>query len=154
MTYDWEGNAEGTGQTPKLPNGVHDLEITRVIFTDRDGTALSSRGGDPKIGIIFADDQGREGSDWVTLSDKAGFVLARILSKAGVDMAKMNADGVVPADFAEREFAEPNLIGRRLRAEVTWGKDGKGKDVCEIVPIGPAGEDMPAATAIEVDIPI
>jgi hypothetical protein len=149
MAYDWEKAADQQGgdYAERIPPGTHDVEIRRVLFGSKKGGAFRSRDGNPQIMLIFADRQGREASQMVTLSDKAGWVLARLLSAAGADMKRMKADGVLPRDFANQEFARANLVGRRLRAEVKYRRGGNGKEYADVTPIRarPAARSVPTA---------
>jgi len=132
--YDWDkaANGEGSGQAAKLEKGEHNVEITRVLFGKKDGTEFRSKAGDPQIMVIFADNGGREAGLMVTLSIKAGFRLAQILSAAGANVQRMTAAKITPMHFAEAEFATKNLIGRQLRIAVDWPA---GSQYPDIVPI-------------------
>jgi hypothetical protein len=124
MSFDW--TQDDSAAAPRLPLGQDtEVEITRIVFGNRDGPFRASA-GDPRIMVILADDQGREVSTMVTLSEKAGWVLRSILSAASADRAKMQADGVSLADFADEEFAKANLIGRRLAIRVKHYLDDSG----------------------------
>jgi hypothetical protein len=152
MAYDWEKAAtQGASgdYAERIPAGVHDVEIRRVLFGSKKGGAFRSQGGDPQIMLIFADRQGRETPQMVTLSEKAGWVLARLLSAAGADMQRMKADGVLPRDFANQEFARANLVGRRVRAEVKYKQAADGKEYADLVPI----RTRPAAPAPDAQTP-
>lgn len=144
--YDWKHSAqqEAGEYAEKLPDGRHPVEITRIVFGKKDGL-FKSKSGDPQIMLIFADELGREASQIVTLSHKAGFVLAKILEAAGADLERMTADNVTPKSFAEPEFANANLVGRQLEIEVVWSSKN-GKDFADITPLGPITE-TPAAAA-------
>jgi hypothetical protein len=137
MAFDWEkaSTQEGSDYAERIPSGVHDVQIKRLLFGSKKGGAFKSRDGDPQIMLIFSDLEGREASQMVTLLDKAGWVLARLLSAAGADMARMKADGVLPRDFANQEFARANLVGRRVRAEVKYKRGGDGKEYADVTPI-------------------
>ena len=149
MAYDWEkaANKEGGEYAERMPEGVHDVEVKRLLFGSKKGGAFRSRDGDPQIMVIFADREGREAAQMVTLSEKAGWVLARLLSAAGADMARMKGDGVLPKDFAHEDFARANLVGRRLRVEVEYKRGGDGKEYPDVTPVRtrPAAAPPPAA---------
>ncbi|MBN2582539.1 MAG: hypothetical protein JXL80_05680 [Planctomycetes bacterium] len=123
--YNWQENAdrEGSERAEKIPTGQHDLEIVRVVFGNRQGL-FRTRDGDPQIMLVFADPQGREASQMYTLSDKAGWTLAKLMSAAGANLQRMTAEGVKPQNFAEEQFAMKNLVGRRIRADVAWDQKG------------------------------
>ena len=148
MAYDWENNAdkEGGSQAERLPDGIHDVKITRVVFGKKDGPAFASRSGDPQIMIIYTDAEGREAGSMVTLSPKAGWVLAKILRAAGANLSKMTSNGVKPADFAAEEFATVNLVGRELRVNVEWTMVPNGKDYVDVMPVT-TGANQQAAPA-------
>ena len=150
MATKWQEQAdsEGAGQTEKIPNGVHDLTIVKVVFGKKDGKAFKSKSEDPQIMLVFNDPQDREAAQMVTLSRKAEFILAKFLGAAGANLAKMELDGVDVKDFAVPAFANANLIGRKLRAEVKW-VDGYS----EITPIrrDPTAEPAPPLDADDLD---
>lgn len=137
MGFNWKdkANEEGGQYADPLPDGVHDVEIIRVVFSKKDGEAFRSKSGDPQIMLIFADAEGREASQMVTLSFRAAWVLAKILDAAGADLDAMEGDGVEPKDFAGEAFANANLVGRQLRIEVTWSKNASGREFADVAPI-------------------
>lgn len=137
MGFDWEHEAtkEGGDYAEPLPAGVHDVEVTRVLFGSKGGGPFKSRAGDAQIMLIFADREGRECAQMVTLSEKAGWVLARLLSAAGANLARMKEDGVEPKDFADERLANANLVGRRLRIEVKYSAGADGKEYADVTPV-------------------
>lgn len=150
MGFDWEQEAakEGGDYAEPLSAGVHDVEITRVLFGSKGGGPFRSRAGDAQIMLIFADREGRECAQMVTLSEKAAWVLARLLSAAGANLARMKADGVEPKAFADDRFAVANLVGRRLRIDVKYSAAADGKQYADVTPVrqppetsGPEGID-------------
>ena len=151
MAFDWEkaSTQQGGDYAERIPSGVHDVEIKRLLFGSKKGGAFRSRDGDPQIMLIFADREGREASQMVTLSDKAGWVLARLLSAAGADMARMKADGVLPRDFANQEFARANLVGRRLRVDLKYKRGGDGKEYADVTPVRTRPAAPPAQAPTE-----
>jgi hypothetical protein len=152
MAYDWEKAAaqEGGEYAERIPAGVHDVEIRRVLFGSKGGGLFRSRAGDAQIMLIFADREGRECTQMVTLSEKAGWVLARLLSAAGADMARMKADGILPRDFANPEFARANLVGRRLRIDLAYTPGGDGKEYADVTPVR-ARPSAPLGPADDLD---
>lgn len=114
MSFSWteKSEQEGPVYAEKLPDGQHRVTITRLIFGTRDGQPFQSKSGDSQIMLIFADDQAREVSQMITLNDRAGWVLARILGRCDppANLARMEADGVLPAHFADQNFAENNFL--------------------------------------------
>jgi hypothetical protein len=155
MAFDWEkaSTQAASDYAERIPPGTHDVEIRRVLFGSKKGGAFRSRDGDPQIMLIFIDRQGREASQMVTLSEKAGWVLARLLSAAGADMKRMKADGVLPRDFANQEFARANLVGRRLRVDLKYKRGGDGKEYADVTPVRTRPAAAPAQpTATEDDL--
>jgi hypothetical protein len=130
MGFDW--TKEDAVEAPRLPIGQDiEVEITRIVLANKDGPFMS-QSGDPKILVVMADDEGREASAMLTLSEKAGWVLRSILSAAGVDMARLKADKVEPSRFADEEFGKANLIGRRLKIRVKQYVDEAKGNMAEI----------------------
>ena len=153
MAYDWEKAAtqESGDYAERIPAGVHDVRIIRVLFGSKGGGLFKSRAGDPQIMLIFADGEGREASQMVTLSEKAGWVLARLLSAAGADMKRMKADGVLPRDFTNQEFARANLVGRRLKADVKYKPGRDGKEYADVTPIRRRPDEAAPAGDLDPD---
>jgi len=151
MAFDWEkaSTQAASDYAERIPAGVHDVEIRRVLFGSKKGGAFKSRDGDQQIMLIFADGEGREAAQMVTLSDKAGWVLARLLSAAGADMKRMKADGVLPRDFANQEFARANLVGRRLRVDLKYKAGNDGKEYADVTPV----RTRPAAAPAQPPVP-
>lgn len=126
MTYDWEGKAnQESTETDKLPAGQHQVQIVRLLRGRRNGGEFVSKAGDPQLMVIFADEAGREAGTLVTLSEAAGWVLAKILSAAGANLKRMSEAGVTPAKFADLAWAEPQLVGRKLTIQVEWPEGSK-----------------------------
>jgi hypothetical protein len=151
MAFDWEkaSTQAASDYADRIPAGVHDVVIKRLLFGSKKGGAFRSRDGDPQIMLIFADGEGREASQMVTLSEKAGWVLARLLSAAGADMKRMKADGVLPRDFANQEFARANLVGRRLRVDLKYKAGNDGKEYADVTPVRTRPAAPPAQTPPE-----
>ncbi len=131
MSYDWEKAATSKGSSaPKIPPGAGiSLEITRVVFGYGNGEKFASNAGDPQIMIIFADSVKREAAVMVTLSEKAGFKLAQILMAAGANIKKMSEKGIAPDKFADETFANANLVGRKLKGDISYDDTGKHADI-------------------------
>jgi hypothetical protein len=153
MAFDWEkaSTQAASDYAERIPAGTHDVEIRRVLFGSKKGGAFKSRDGDQQIMLIFADGEGREASQMVTLSDKAGWVLARLLSAAGADMKRMKADGVLPRDFANQEFARANLVGRRLRVDLKYKAGNDGKEYADVTPVRTRPAAVPAQPPVPED---
>ncbi len=148
MAYDWQAEAdrEGPAKAEQMPAGTHDVELVRVVFGGK-GRRFQSNKGDPQIMCIFADAENREAAQMYTCSEKAGWMLAKLLSAAGANVQRMTASGVKPEDFADQDFAEKNLVGRKLRVQVSW--DSKG--YASVTPV--RKEAVADATANDDDIP-
>ncbi|MBE3109205.1 MAG: hypothetical protein IMZ46_01630 [Acidobacteria bacterium] len=130
MKYPWRQKAtEESSQSEKLPAGVYDVTIERVVHGKKDGTPFKSKHDDPQIMVIFADDQDREAAMMVTLSAKAGWVLAKILGAANCDLAHFEDTNIGVLDFADPEFAKTNLVGLTLRIKVSFGRDAEYPDI-------------------------
>ena len=123
--YDWEGaaNSEGPVQAPKVPAGQTELTVCKIVFGKGTAPFVTSK-GDPYILVVFNDAQGRECAANFTLSDAAGWVLAKMLSASGANMQRMKAAGVTPQNFADEAFATKQLMGRKFLAQVDY--DAKG----------------------------
>lgn len=122
----WRDKADSQGQdnAPKLISGNDQkLKIVKVVYGKGDNLFESNK-GDKQIMVVFADNEGREGPEMFTLSDAAAWKLAKMLDAAGLDLDKMDQVGVTPAKFAEPKFADMNLIGRDLRANVIVDRSG------------------------------
>ena len=124
MGFDWEAEAEGNGASAKIPVGVCEVEGVRVITGSAKGD-FKSKAGDPQIMLIVQDEEGGEASVMFTLSDKASWVLARWLSRCGVDLKDMAAQGIEPKHFANQGIAEKFLVGVRTWARIEPDRDPK-----------------------------
>lgn len=144
--YDWgkASDGNGKGDAEQIPAGEHKLKIIKVVFGKKTDGVLEpflSKSDDPQIMLIFADDQAREASQMVTLSEKAAWVLAGICKAAGMDVQKMTDRGITPDRFADETFATAQLVGRVLTAKVTYNDKG----YAEIKPLRPRqGATVPA----------
>ncbi len=141
--FSWQNEAakEGPQNAPKLNPGPQRLKIVKLVFGKKGQngagpTPFKSDKGDPQVMCIFGDAQGREGAEMLTLSDAAGWKLAKILAAAGANVQKMDEAGITPQRFADERFANANLVGRELQADVAYEK-GKGNDTKEYVRITP-----------------
>lgn len=146
-TFDWTRSAEESFG-PKLPAGLHRVRIVRVQHTNREGVPLISKNNDPQMRVVYQDQEAREVSEIFTLSEKAGWTLARLMSAAGANLAAMTARGVTPAHFADPTFANKQLIGRELQVQVTYEiSKSDGKEYSVVTPIRPQGGTGQAAAA-------
>lgn len=138
MTYAWQAEAERevTQRAPRIPKGQHHVRIERIVFGDRNGT-FQSQAGDPQILLIFQDREAREVSQMTTLSEKAGFVLARLLAACDppANLARMEQDGVEPSHFASEDFANKMLVNRQLTIDVDYEQGRDGKEYPRVTPV-------------------
>jgi len=145
--FNWENTQEqgSSNEAEKLPVGRHAVTITKVIHGGKNGPFVS-KAGDPKILIIMEDSTGKEAATMVCLSDNAAWVLARLLKVVHpkVDLAAMTKDGVKPAQFADPEFANVNLTGRRLTIDL----EDAGNGYMDCVPV-----EAPDAKTEAKDVP-
>lgn len=144
MGYAWKANAEreGGSTAAKIPPGHHRVRISKVLHGDRQGQ-FQSKAGDPQMMVIFQDSEAREASMFITLSDRAGWVLAKLLDAFDppANLARMEEDGIEPVHFADPNFADANLNGRELWVVVDEETDDQGKKRLRATPT----KDKPAA---------
>jgi hypothetical protein len=150
MPYAWqtESEREVTPQAPRIPKGQYPVRIQRIVFGNRHGP-FQSQSGDPQIMLVFQDRQAREASLMVTLSEKAAFVLARLLGACDppANLARMEQDGIEPAHFAREDFARKMLVDRQLTIEVDHELGRDGKEYPRVTPVhgrAPASPPAPA----------
>ena len=128
MSYDWtkkdDEETDRPARAEKIPAGQPDVTITKVIYPGTGKFTGKTRNGDYQIMPIIADEQGRELPLVLTLSEKAAWVLKRILEAAGADLARMNELGIEPIRFVEPAFGDANLIGRKFKVQVDYDEKG------------------------------
>ena len=154
MPYDWTeaSTAEGAEHSERMPTGIHTVTITRIIHGGKNGT-FESKNGDPQILVVFSDDQAREATQMITPSQKAGWVLAKLMTNFDppMNLTKMTEAGVTPDSFASPDFAETQLVGRKLAIKVEWEASAKGdKEYSNITPMN-TGDMEAAMSASQVD---
>lgn len=153
MTWKEDAEKDGPSNAERIPDGPHEVTVTKIIFGKKDGPAFTSKAGDPQIMLILSDKQGREVSDFHTLSLKARWTLAKLLSASGANIELMDEHGVDIKQFAESDFAEKQLMGRRFTAQVEW-KENNGKKFADITPLkDPVGAEEPVAAMSNEDTP-
>lgn len=110
---------------PKSTEGWHRYKVTKVM-RGTEHKDFQSKSGDPQILVIFQDEDSAEASAMFTLSDKASWVLARFLARAGVDLERLDEEAAL-ADFAHEATAQRWLEGLKVWAncEHQRGNDGK-----------------------------
>jgi hypothetical protein len=119
---DWQQEAENEGSSNNLPEGWHRVVCKKVIRSKQDGTELATKAG-PMMIVVFEGEGGRQATCSYWLTAKAAWKLARDMSILGVDLARLNADGVETDSFLDGQFGQNLLEGRHA-----WGKvehDGK-----------------------------
>jgi hypothetical protein len=143
--YEWQRKSEEAAQAARLPLGEHRVRVAKLVFGNDNGP-FTSKGGDPQVMVVFADREDREASMYLTLSEKAGWVLAKLLGcfDPPANLAQMEQDGVVPLHFADQEFAEENLLNRELWVQVTTEKGQDGKDYPRVNPFKKTTGPTPA----------
>ena len=121
MSFTWSSVSEGekAAQAEKIPEGEHQVTISKVIHGGKNGPFINKH-GDPMILLIFTDDQAREASQMYSLSEKTAWLMANLLTSFSppADLGAMDKAGVTPTSFADPDFASANLIDRKLKAEI------------------------------------
>lgn len=156
MSYDWTNNANGPTDADKIPAGQNiPVLIDRVIYGKKSGK-FQSRKGDPQIMVIFTDGENNEAGQMYTLSDKAGWTLARLLHRFGVNLDELKAEGIEPKHFAQQAIADRKLIGLRGKINLTWVDGENGSKYAEIEPVEgaalPPAKPKPVAAKVGDDI--
>lgn len=137
MAFSWQESSEGSARAAKIPAGQSiPLRISKIVYADRNGVAFESQNHDPQILMIVSDADGREASEMLTLSEKAGWKLAQILRAAGANMAKMDEKGIHVSDFAS-DLYEKQLLEREFLGDVDWEEGKDKKTYAKITPIMP-----------------
>ena len=126
MGYDWNKSASGEDSGPRMEPGYYHAKIIKVLRGKKDGTLFMSRNNDPQLMVIWENDCGEECVGMYTLSEKAGFVLAKTCNHVGMNLDKMTEAGVTPLSFEDEDFSRKQLVGRRCWIQVsTYGENGK-----------------------------
>lgn len=152
MPYDWEKEARSTGGAARIQPGQHHVRIVRVATTDRQGVPYASRDGDPQIRLTFQDAEAHETYLMVTLSERAGWVLAKVFAACDppCNLSRMTTDGLEPGHFADQNFATELLVDRELTIDVEYETGKDGKEYPRVSPVVIRGvdstKDAPAAT--------
>lgn len=143
MSYQWTKYNEGNESAEKVTTGFHNLRITKVLHGKKSGDQFESANGDPQIMVVFSDPMERECVQMYTLSKRAGWALALMMDCAGVDMAKLEEQGIDVSHFEEPAFAKSKLIGLDLIGYVSWEPGSDGKEYSRVEP--KRIEEVPAA---------
>jgi hypothetical protein len=111
---------------PKSAEGWHRYEAVKVM-RGTESRNFQSKAGDPQLLVILKDEEGSEASTMFTLSDKASWVLARFLARAGVDLGEMDGSNVGLGDLEDETVAGRWIVGLKVWANCAHesGQDGK-----------------------------
>lgn len=156
MGYDWVKNSENA-RAPKLERREHDVQISRIVFENHNGP-FRSESGDPQIMLIFADHRGHEAAQMYTLSEKAVFKLAILMSCCDppINMQRLRDEDAKPEWFANKDFATNQLVGRKVKIAVRAAKNNPEQDDIDPLRVrGDASATMPpgAGTAKTASAP-
>jgi len=140
---------EGPQRAPAIPAGQHRLEILKIVYGKGAGEnyqQFQTKAGDPQIMVVFRDKLEREAAEMFTLSDAAAFKIAKLLEAIGADLESMESDGITVEAFAEPQFANAQLVGRVLQAQVAY-EEANGKHYAKITPAPAAKRTEPEKPA-------
>lgn len=123
----WKDMENGPGQSDRCRSGVQKLTVVNVLHGKKDGTEFVSSKGDPQMLLVFENEHEEECTCMFTLSEKAAWTVYKFISRAGLDIDQMEADGVTIETFHDLDFCRKQLIGRSVWADVEFrtGKNGK-----------------------------
>ena len=129
---------------PQMAPGRKRVQVTQCMRKRKNGDEFRSASG-PYLMVVFADDDGYEGTALYTLTEKAQWKLARDLSRLGVDLEALDKQGVSLSDFEDEDTASKIMVGKSADANVTDG--GKYVDI-ELLATrrDEAGADRPSET--------
>jgi len=109
----------------QLPEGIHLVKIARVVTERGDGSRISTSKGDPCLMVVYEDQDGREGVELHTLSEKGDWTLRRLLKRFDVDTKALTKRGIKPADWLDPVFANGTLVGKTGYIRVAKGSNGR-----------------------------
>ena len=151
MGFSWTAAEDGGGTVDKIPAGHHRLTVSKVVTGSKTGGTFESRKGDPQIMLIFEDVEGREASQMYTLSSKAAWTLAILLSRIGeTKLSELDKQGIVPANFANKDFAESYLLNKSIWANVYYETGTDDKEYSRIEPLKEEEVDKKVLDAVAV----
>jgi len=110
----WKDKAE---QADKMTLGYHRVSPVKCVREKRDGTEFKTAKG-PFLMVVFEDETGAEATVNYFLTEKASWKIAKDLSRLGVDLDKMDADGTKIEQFADVKFAQHYFSPERI----AWAK--------------------------------
>ena len=141
MSYDWSAPAQSPN-APKMKAGAHEAVISRVVSTKQDGSEFFTKAGEPQIMLVFTNAQGEEATLFCILSDdpNKSWALRAVLHAIGAKVELLTQHGVKPEHFRNKEWAEKQLKGRRLRVDVGYRKNPNSPEnpYMDIIPMRPA----------------
>lgn len=116
--FNWlEASQGGAATSAPIEEGFHFLRAVKVVRTKKDGEPFTTRDGAPQVMVVMENQSGREHVEYFTCNDAAGWKLAQFLRCAGANLDAMQKDGITPERFADKVFAEKQLIDREC-----WGQ--------------------------------
>lgn len=122
MDWNEDANREVPNRAERLPDGVHTVKIDRILHGSKNGGPFVTRDNEPQVLLILVDEQGREATTFVLLSEheqrRVRFVHLCARCRPAMDLSQMTLNEVRPKDFADPDFADTNLLGRELRVDV------------------------------------
>ena len=141
MSYDWSAPAQSPN-APKMKAGAHEAVISRVVSTKQDGSEFFTKAGEPQIMLVFTNAQGEEATLFCILSDdpNKSWALRAVLHAIGAKVELLTQHGVKPEHFRNKEWAEKQLKGRRLRVDVGYRKNPNSPEnpYMDVIPMRPA----------------
>lgn len=156
--YDWSKTNEVGVPAEAMPDGEHDVTLVRLFWDKRDGNPLMSRSGIPQMGVVFANENGEEATYYCSLSNgdihwPERSIVPVLRSLSGVTMATLQAKGVTPEMFLNKDWANKMLVTTTRTARIRVGRhqakpgpDGSpGKVYIDVTPLVP-GTPAPAGT--------
>lgn len=141
----WKESAEQEGpQSLKAGAGHHYFTITKIIRVNKDGQPFKANDGSDKILLILTNQQNEEAMMSLTLSERAKWVTAKLLSRVGVELEELDNENVAITDLVHDGVAERYFLNRSCYAYVgpqvdrkTGEKklDREGKPYMEVTPM-------------------
>ncbi len=108
------------GPAAGMPLGEHDVTITKVMTSAKDGMPYMTKDGDKKILVLFENSEGHEAMDGMQVEGKGVWKIARLLSTVGYHDEELSQEGIREyTDFLDRKTAERLLVKRTLRIRIS-----------------------------------
>jgi len=141
MSYDWSAPAQSPN-APKMKAGGHEAVISRIVSTKQDGSEFFTKAGEPQIMLVFTNAQGEEATLFCILSDdpNKSWALRAVLHAIGAKVELLMQHGIKPEHFRNKEWAEKQLKGRKLRVDVGYRKNPNSPEnpYMDVIPMRPA----------------